>query len=72
MWEIYQRSVIGKASINEIFIANKIAIELLKGTIFTSLAIFPGTVFILPIPVLMARDAGIDIVPTTISKQFSI
>jgi hypothetical protein len=72
MWQIYQKSTTGDASITEIIIANKKAAELLKSTAFAGLLIFPGTFFILPLIIAKARSMGLDIVPDSVSKEFPI
>lgn len=72
MWKTYQKATTGDASANEIAKANKTAQELLKVVGFASLIAMPGTIFVLPVLVKMAAEYDIDLVPKSVSKEFSI
>lgn len=70
MWEIYQKSLTGDASFNEIKRANEIYLELLKSTRFAVILAFPGAVFALPALVKVSKEFGVDLVPESVIKHF--
>jgi hypothetical protein len=72
MWQIYQKSATGDATANDIAKANKKAQELLKTTGFAFLISMPGTIFVLPAIIEMAKKYDIDLIPTSVSKEFTI
>lgn len=72
MWKIYNKASQGEASLNEIYKANKMAQELLKSTRFAMLMAIPGSVFLLPIIVEMAKEYDVDLVPASVTEQFEI
>ena len=71
MWEIYQKSLTGDASFNEIKRANEIYGELLKSTRFAAILVFPGALFALPALVKISKEFGVDLVPATVIKHFA-
>lgn len=72
MWETFQKASNGDASVNEIATANSQLDELLKSVRFGVFLALPGTVFILPLLLALAREYGIDLVPASVTKQFGV
>jgi hypothetical protein len=72
MWQIYQKSATGDATANDIAKANKKAQELLKTTSFAFLVSMPGTIFVLPAIIEMAKKYDIDLIPASVSTEFTI
>lgn len=72
LWATYQKMTTGDASINEITAANKKAQELLKSTQFALLLAVPGSVFLLPAIIKFASEYDIDLVPSSVSKEFGL
>lgn len=72
MWQTYERSLTGDASINDIAAANKQAEQLMKSTGFAFLVAMPGTIFVLPAIIAAANSQGFDIVPETVKREFNL
>jgi hypothetical protein len=72
MWQIYQKSLTGNATPNEINKANKIAQDLAISAGFIGLLALPGSLFFLPVLIKGAKEFGIDLVPATIKEEFKI
>lgn len=72
MWEIYQKAATGDASVNEISRANKKAQELMTSTRFAFMIAIPGTVLFLPMLIEFAKEYDIDLVPSSVAKEFDI
>jgi len=72
LWTTYQKMAKGDASVNEINTANKKAQELLKSTQFAFLLALPGSVLLLPAIIKFANEYDIDLVPTSVSREFGL
>ena len=72
LWAAYQKMAKGEASINEINAANKKAQELLKSTQFAFLLALPGSIFLLPAIIKFANEYDIDLVPSSVSREFGL
>jgi len=72
MWTTYFKAAKGDATPNEIASANSKAVEMLKTTAFAGMLAVPGTIFVLPMLVTKAKEYNVDLVPKSVSKQFSI
>lgn len=72
MWEIYAKAATGDATPNQIAEANKKAQELLVTARFATMVSMPGSIFFLPLLVKMAKDAGVDLIPASVAKEFGI
>lgn len=72
MWQTYQKSLTGDATLNEIAAANKKAEALLITTRFAFIMAIPGSVFMLPLIIEMAEKLDIDLIPASIEKEFGI
>lgn len=70
MWEIYQKSLTGDASFNEIKEANQIYTELIKSTSFAAIVAVPGAIFALPVMVRISKEFGVDLVPESVIRHF--
>lgn len=72
LWATYQKMAKGEASVNEINAANKKAMELLKSTQFAFLLALPGSVLLLPAIIKFASEYDIDLVPSSVSREFGL
>lgn len=72
MWTIYGEASKGEASQNEIDLANKKAIELVRAANLTFLLFIPGAVFALPVLVEMGRKVGVELIPQSVKRQFNL
>jgi hypothetical protein len=69
MMEIYGRSLINKASSEELQHANKQFGDLLKTLGLGTLFVLPGGVVTLPLTILAAKKLGIDILPSSFKSK---
>lgn len=72
IWKIYQKSLSGDATTNEILDANKKITEVMKTLGFASIVAIPGVFFILPTLIQTASQYGVDLVPASVSNEFEV
>ena len=69
MMQIYNKWIRGKATSQEVEIANKQARDLLKGSALASLLIIPGGSLLIFVLIKFARKFGIELVPSYFKEE---
>jgi hypothetical protein len=72
MIQTYQRAVTGEATANEITAANKKAQELATATAFAGFMSLPGTFFLLPAVLDLAKKNNVELVLSSVKKEFDL
>lgn len=72
VYQTYQKAAAGGASVNEIADANKKAQDLMVTARFAAFLALPGAIFALPVATKIAKEVGVDFIPASVAKEFSL
>ena len=68
----YSKASTGNASINEISDANKKVQDLCVTARFAAVVAVPGAIFALPVINTMAKEFSINLIPSSVEKEFNL
>ena len=72
MLKIYAKYLMGSVSKDDIRLANKQLLELLKTLGFGGIAIIPFSFFIFPLLIKISRSYGVELLPESFLKRFKL